>query len=617
MALTHTKTPSIGFAVGLAAVYAGERVMLPGHAATAVTLVGLGVVAIALLLAIRQGKGRPAGWILPSLYGLALLALALYFLRDTLPGLVGRRPLETSMPKLDGALASLWPAMLFASVLSVLLVEFSYAGMARVPVVDAHRLRRALNAGVGTSLALVFCFSISYVASERNRKADLSFFRTATASAATKQLVSALDQPIEVTLFYPPGNEVAEELNGYFADLARSGSKLTMVQVDQAVEPGRGKEVGVSANGAVAFARGKQHERIQIPMKLESARAKLRSLDQDVYKRILMLSRGKRTIYLVQGHGERGFTTPREGDASASLSHLKELLGTQNLETRDLSLAQGLANEVPADAALVMVVGPEQAMLAEETAALLRYFRGGGRLLVAVDPDAAAAAAPLLAGLSLELSPANLANDRVFWARTHQKADRIGIAATSYSGHPALATLSRFGSQLPVVFLGAGSLAKTKVAPSPAPTVDFVVRTDSSTWEDKNRNFEFDQDTEQRNAYTIGAAVTLRPAPPASGKPASKPEPESRAFVVGDSDVFSNLLIVNRANTFFAIDVLRWLLGEPEVAGPVSNEEDVPVRHTRKQDVVWFYASVFLAPGLVLVVGFVATRRRRKREVKS
>ncbi len=614
MALAHSKTASVIFGVSLLAVYAGERVMSPGTSAGIVTVAGLALAVVALLLAIRQGKGQPAGMILPGLFGTGLLGLLLYFLRATLPGLLGHRALDVSMPKLDGALATLWPAVILASALSVLMVEFSYASMANAPFIDAQRLRRALASGLGISFAVVFCFSVVYVASERNRKADLSFFRTARASAATKQLVSALDQPIEVTLFYPPGNEVAEELASYFADLT-GGGKLTLARVDQAVEPARGKALGVSTNGAIALARGAQHEQLQIPLKIESARGRLRSLDQDVYKRITTLSRGKRTIYLVQGHGERAFSTPKDGDPRASLSRFKELLSTQNLEVRDLSVAQGLANEVPADAGLVMIVGPEQAMLTEETAALLRYFQGGGRLLVAVDPSAAKHVAPLLAGLALELSDANLTNDRMFWARTRQKSDRIGIAATSYSSHPSLATLSQFGAQLPIVFLGAGALNKAKVAPAPAPNVDLVVRTEASTWEDKNGDFEFDKDSEARKVHTVAAAVTQKPATPTE-KAAGKTDPEARAFVVGDADSFSDLMIVNRANAVFIVDVMRWLLGEPEVAGPVNSEEDVPVRHTRKQDVVWFYAPVFLVPTAILFVGFVATRKRRKREVK-
>jgi hypothetical protein len=274
-------------------------------------------------------------------------------------------------------------------------------------------------------------------------------------------------------------------------------------------------------------------------------------------------------------------------------------------------MAQGLGNEVPTDAALVMVVGPQRPMLAEETAALARYFQRGGRLLVAVDPEAATAGAPLLAALSLEISSTPLANDRMYWARTHQKADRAGIAAASYSSHPALATLAQFGTQLPVVLLRAGALSKTKVTPAPAPKVDFIVKTDAGTWDDKNGNLDFDADREERKAYAVAAAVTL----PKSGT--DKTATEARAFVLGDSDTLSDLIIVNRANAVFVIDALRWLLGEPEVAGPPNSEEDVPVRHTRKQDAVWFYASVFAAPGAVLLAGWVVTRKRRKREVKA
>jgi len=162
------------------------------------------------------------------------------------------------------------------------------------------------------------------------------------------------------------------------------------------------------------------------------------------------------------------------------------------------------------------------------------------------------------------------------------------------------------------VLLGAGALAKNAVVPESAPAVDFIIRTENNTWEDKNKDLEFDKDSEERKGYPVAAAVTLR-------KPAGASEPaqDGRAFVIGDSDVFSDLLIRNRANALLAFDAIRWLLGEPDAAGPISNEEDVPVRHTRKQDVLWFYGSVFLAPALVLLAGWAATRKRRKRNKRE
>jgi len=615
MALAHTKTASAIYAAGLAAVYFGERVLGPGRTSTTATILGLAGVIAAVILGASQGRGRPAGRVLPSLYGVGLAALAMYFSRSTLPALVGHRALEISLPKLDGALSVLWPAVLLTGTLPVLMVEFALAGMARAPIVDARRVRAAMLSGLGIAFALVFCFAIAYVAAEENIKADLSFFRTARASAATRQLVSALDQPIEITLLYPPGNEVAEELASYFADLTRASSKVTVVRTDQAVDPAKAKALGAAGNGTVVIARGAVHESIQIPVKIENARFKLRTLDQDVHKRILSVARGKRTIYLVQGHEEKSFTPPTDADNGSRLSLLHELLVNQNLDTRDLGLAQGLGNEVPSDAAAVLLVGPQRAMLAEESAALLRYIQRGGRLLVAVDPEAATVAAPVLTGLSLQLSNATLVNDRIFWARTHQKADRIGIVPTGYSSHAALSSQAAYGSQMPVVFLGAGALTRTTGSPNPATSVDFIIRTDASTWEDKNKDLEFDKDSEERKQYAVAAAVTMRNGATATAT-ATATANDGRVFVIGDSDVFSDLLIRNRANALLAYDAIRWLLGEPDAAGPISNEEDIPVRHTRKQDVFWFYSSVFLAPALVLLGGWAATRKRRKREVK-
>jgi len=44
----------------------------------------------------------------------------------------------------------------------------------------------------------------------------------------------------------------------------------------------------------------------------------------------------------------------------------------------------------------------------------------------------------------------------------------------------------------------------------------------------------------------------------------------------------------------------------------ITSEADVPISHTRRQDVAWFYSTIFLVPGLVLGTGFLVTRRRRK-----
>jgi hypothetical protein len=83
--------------------------------------------------------------------------------------------------------------------------------------------------------------------------------------------------------------------------------------------------------------------------------------------------------------------------------------------------------------------------------------------------------------------------------------------------------------------------------------------------------------------------------------------------VLTDSDAFTDVgVFENRGNGILAADAVKWLAGDEASAGAVNSETDVPLDHTRNQDVAWFYATIFLAPALVIGVGYGVTRRRRR-----
>jgi hypothetical protein len=377
-----------------------------------------------------------------------------------------------------------------------------------------------------------------------------------------------------------------------------------VTRLDQAVEPARAHELGVSGNGVIVVARDKRREQIAVPAKLESARSKLRVLDQEVHKRLVTVSRGTRVAYFVQGHEERTFDPVGETDRRTTVRLLRDLLSELGFQAKELGLAQGLGHEVPADAGLVLMLGPRRPIMPAETESLLRYFDHKGRLLVALDPEGGDVATALLDRLSLRFNATTLANDQIYWARTRQKTDRIGIATGSYSTHASVAALSQFGLRMPLVLLGAGSLTRPEKPAPDAPSVTFAIHAESNTWNDLDGNFEFDAGKEVRKAYELAAAVSK----------GSTPEEEGRAFVLADSDALADELVVNRANGLLAVNLVRWLAGDERLAGTINNEEDVPVRHTRKQDVAWFYASVFAAPALVLGIGFTVRRRASRRK---
>ena len=91
-------------------------------------------------------------------------------------------------------------------------------------------------------------------------------------------------------------------------------------------------------------------------------------------------------------------------------------------------------------------------------------------------------------------------------------------------------------------------------------------------------------------------------------------------FVIADSDWIARRGDQGRrATSVLALDVIHWLMGDEAFSGQTSTEADVPITHTRKQDVAWFYSTIFLAPALVIGAGVAVTRktRRKRREGKG
>jgi hypothetical protein len=607
----HRVLPSVLFAVGLLAVYLGERALEVGKASAIITVLGVLLCLAGLGLRVAASRGgaeqsRPAERWLAWLEGLGLLALLLYFFNSNLMFQLTGHTLEQRLPRLSGVVAAIWPALLFCAALPVLFGELSLVTMRRAPVIDLLRVRDAMLSALGIGFALVLCFSVAYVASERDQKADLSYFRTARAGEATKKLVHALDKPVRVYLFFPPANEVREEVESYFAELTRESRNLVVEQYDYALHPAKARELNVSNNGMIVLQRDAIKEQVPVPLVLESARQQLKILDQEVHKKLLAVSRPSRTAYFTQGHEERTFDPIGEADQRPTVRALKELVTDQGYQVRDLGMGQGLGTDVPNDAALVLIVGPRKPFLKEEVAALLRYLERKGRLFVALDPDGGVTLDELLSPLSLKYNPVTLANDKLYLQRTYQHADRINLGTGNYSSHASVSTIGRFGMRAPLILFGAGYLTKNEKGAVGIVNVDFTVHADPQTWPDANGNFEHDAATEVRAGYELAAAVNKRNAS------ALAPEDEARAVVLADSDAVSDALLGRSlGNTYFVRDAVRWLGGEESITGTITNEEDVPVAHTRRQDEGWFYGSTLAAPALVLATGVLVTRRRR------
>lgn len=601
---------SILFFIGLVSLFVGERLVGVGALRTAFGAAGgLLIVGSTVVRALRmlkaQGDARRVERMLLLFAVVGIASLALYALQSDVWAKLAGAGLDKTAPKLDGALAALWPALLGLALFPTFFAEMAYASMHRAPLLEAMRVRDAALSGVGIASVLVFAFCAYYVAAERDVKADLSYFRTTRAGDATQNLVRALDQPVEVSAFFPSGNEVREQVSEYLSDLQKLSPNFVVQFYDHALEPTLAKELGVTGNGTLVVKRKDRRELMGFGLELERARSQLRTLDADFQKRLLQVSRGRKTLYFTTGHGERAPDRMTSTDQRWTMRLARELLGNLNYDVRNLGVAEGLGATVPEDAVAVAIVGPNKPFLPEEIASIKKYLDGGGRLLLALDPDAGLTFEDLLGPYGLAYRAEVLANDIATFARTRQQSDRVNIVTAAYSSHPSVTSAGRLGQRAPLLLVSSGFLERTDHKPEGL-RVDFTVRSHPMTWSDKNANFTNDAD-EPRRTFDLAAAVSQTREGGA----------ETRLLVFADSDLFGDPVIEFLGNAYLTLDGVKWLAGEESLMGEVNTEEDKPIQHTRKQDVAWFYSTVFAAPALVLGVGFVVTRRKGRARRKD
>ena len=592
--------------LGLLAVFLGERLVGAGALRTVLDLVGLLAVVATMVLrwnrsALSAAAPRARVERLFAVLGtLALLALLAWFAQSDVVLVAGGPDVRRSAPRVATVLQIATALLAAAAVLPLVLGELAYAAMARAPEVEVGRVQDAVGTGVALVAVLTTALALGWVADTADVSSDWSYFRPGRPSESTRGLVRGFTEPVTLSLFYPPGSEVGAAVRDYAESLAKESPLLRVERLDAAVDLPRSRALGVNGNGAIAVSRGERHETYLTGTVLDASKSQLRELDPEVQKRLYQVARAPKVLYLTTGHGERAAMNADLSDPRGTVKVFQDLLRAQNDEVRPLGAAQGLATEVPRDAGAVLVLGPTTPFLREEVEALVRWVRGGGRLLVALDPESGSQFDAVLQPFGVRFVPTTLANDRFYVMRTHQPSDRTQLVSQTFGPHASVRTLARAGGRLPVLLLGTGSLELLTQKPAGVNVV-FTVSTSPETFRDLDGNFVFDPRTEKRKAWDVAAAITL----PRKGTD------EGRAVVVADSDAFTDVALdASQGNRALAVDAVRWLLGEESLGAP-GGETDFPIQHTRTQDVAWFYLTVFVAPLAVVGAGFWATRRRR------
>ena len=308
-----------------------------------------------------------------------------------------------------------------------------------------------------------------------------------------------------------------------------------------------------------------------------------------------------RRISVVGGHGE-GDLTQVDGEGFSIFSgRLKEL----NVDIETGIELTALDDADAAEGHLLLLLGPERALSADEQVHLARYLERGGDLLLLVDPGGVLGVEDLLSSeYGIELGD-DFIVDLSGLGQMLGTSVSVPVVIT-YADHPVTQKMGRGGmSYFP--------LARTVSSMPRAVDATELAFTDRRAWgesdlsplfhESGGGEVEYEPDSDRPGPLSLAVAVHTLGDSAEEGN-------LTRIVVIGDSDFARNQHFSEQGNGELIIHASRWLIeGEDALTIPARTARFNAIQLGEDAGAM-LWLSVFVLPFAVALSGFVIMLKR-------
>jgi gliding motility-associatede transport system auxiliary component len=446
--------------------------------------------------------------------------------------------------------------------------------------------------GIQVVLLLVVLGLLQVVADRSNRRFDLTGTGSLSLSPVVRKVLGDVEGPLAITVFYRRGSRA--QYAGLLGRLQAENPHVTFQLYDLDRYPERARGMGVTEYGRAAVEYGGR--RTVVPALPE----------EQLVGGILRVLRGKALrVVFTGGHGER---TPAGGQESYGA--LSAALDAENYVVEGVSLLDG---PVPPDTDVLIVAGPAHDFLLEELDRVAEFLRGGGGVVMLLEPGPLPNLTRFLASLGLVIA------DDFIVDRDRRILGTDGLAAVVElfkRGNPVTDPSDR-PVETGVVLPSARSVDVAGEVPGVA--AESVARTSPSAWTMAGpaRARRGEEPSEAAHDTHGSASVVVMAEVGAGGDGAERRA--GRLVVVGDADFASDAYLDVLGNRDLVLNAVAWAAGEAslssvrpkrvaEVLKPLS-----PLVLTAPRARLVFVGCVVLPPALVLAAGLIVVGLRRRR----
>ncbi len=466
--------------------------------------------------------------------------------------------------------------------------------------------RYGANAVILVLLILGILVFVEAISARHSIQFDLTASKRFTLSGQTIKILKNLEEPVRVTAFYQEGSPGAQKAKDLLDQYGYASRKFSSEFVDPDRFPGKARRYKITTYGTLVVETQSREEKITQANEQALSNALLR-----------VIREGQKVVYFMRGHDEK-LTDDHDKEG---YSAVKEAIEDQNYLIRDLLLMR--ADEVPADASVLIIAGPKKALFPEEISTLRRFVGQGGHLLILIDPETETGLAPFLRSYGIEVGE-NIIVDklsRIFGA------DHLTPIVSQYAGYHPVTQDFEVASFFPV----ARSVSVAEDVPPHVKNTE-LAKTGQSSWAEtdlamlKKGKASFDKETDTMGPVPVAVVSTINgetdeqeaSGAEESGRDKAQESDDKKAglrpariVVFGDSDFAGNAYLDLSGNRDLFMNALSWLAEEEDlIAIRPKEKESQPVVLSHSQGRVVFWTCVVLLPGMVLVSGMIVLRMR-------
>lgn len=444
------------------------------------------------------------------------------------------------------------------------------------------RLKLRLESYLFVALLLAAVGLLGWLSTRYGFESDWTASARNSLSAASRQLLATLDQPVHITAYAHPNPVLGQRIDDLVGRYHQLKPDVTLERVNPDTVPQRVRDLGISVDGTLLVQYGGRSEKV------------VDLNEQALTNALQRLARGgKRWVVFLQGHGERR----PQGKANYDLGLFTRELENHGITVQSLNL--GSTPAIPLNTTVLVLAGAQADLLPGEVRLIEAYVEQGGNLLWLADPEPLHGLGPLARHLGIAFAPGVIvdATTRLFGIRSPDVA-----LVPDYPDHPITHGFKRM-----TLFPRAAAL--TVHPPAGWKSTPFLTTAASSWTETGPIQGEIKRDGDElAGPLTVGVALS-RPAPTDDGTTR-----QQRVVVIGDGDFLANAYLGNAGNLDLGMALFNWLNHDDAlITIPAKTSPDVALALSKPASAAIGFGFLLVLPLLLVGSGVVIWLRRRRR----